>query len=119
MREWQTVRIGVPPSAGARSDSLRPHLPLSRRKQLLRPVLLTTTTAVLGLAPLALGLGAGAEIQAPLARVVVGGLTGSTLVTLVLIPVAYASATGLMTRLKARRWRPSDADQDEDRAVTA
>jgi HAE1 family hydrophobic/amphiphilic exporter-1 len=85
----------------------------------LRPVLLTTTTAVLGLAPLALGLGAGAEIQAPLARVVVGGLTASTLVTLVLIPVAYASARGLMTRLEARRRKAGDANKDEDRAVTA
>ncbi len=56
----------------------------------LRPILMTTATTVLGLLPLALGLGTGAEIQAALARVVIGGLLASTLVTLVLIPVAYA-----------------------------
>ncbi len=50
---------------------------------------MTTGTTVLGLLPLALGLSAGAEIQAPLARVVTGGMLASTLVTLVLIPVAY------------------------------
>ncbi len=70
----------------------------------LRPILMTTGTTVLGLLPLALGLGAGAEIQAPLARVVIGGLLASTLVTLVLIPVAYTTATSLVTRRRRRRW---------------
>ena len=70
----------------------------------LRPILMTTGTTVLGLFPLALGLGTGAEIQAPLARVVIGGLLASTLVTLVLIPVAYTAATGLAVRLRRRRW---------------
>ncbi len=55
----------------------------------LRPVLMTTLTTVLGMLPLALGLGEGSEIQAPLARVVVGGLTVSTLVTLVFVPALY------------------------------
>jgi HAE1 family hydrophobic/amphiphilic exporter-1 len=70
----------------------------------LRPILMTTGTTVLGLLPLALGLGAGAEIQAPLARVVIGGLLASTLVTLVLIPVAYSSTTGLVSRVRGSRW---------------
>jgi HAE1 family hydrophobic/amphiphilic exporter-1 len=56
----------------------------------LRPILMTTLTTVLALLPLALGIGEGADAQAPLARAVVGGLTASTLITLVLIPVVYS-----------------------------
>lgn len=56
----------------------------------LRPILMTTLTTILALMPLALGIGEGADAQAPLARAVVGGLTGSTLITLVLIPVVYS-----------------------------
>ena len=78
----------------------------------LRPILMTTGTTVLGLAPLALGLGAGAEIQAPLARVVIGGLLASTLVTLVLIPVTYTTAAGLFIRRRRQR-REDDTEQVE------
>jgi len=56
----------------------------------LRPILMTTLTTILGLLPLAFGIGEGADAQAPLARAVVGGLAGSTLITLVLIPVVYS-----------------------------
>jgi HAE1 family hydrophobic/amphiphilic exporter-1 len=56
----------------------------------LRPILMTTLTTILGLLPLALGIGEGSEAQAPLARAVVGGLTASTLITLLLIPAVYA-----------------------------
>jgi HAE1 family hydrophobic/amphiphilic exporter-1 len=56
----------------------------------LRPILMTTLTTILGLLPLALGIGEGADVQAPLARAVIGGLTGSTLITLVLIPAVYS-----------------------------
>jgi len=55
----------------------------------LRPILMTTLTTVLALVPLAFGVGEGADAQAPLARTVVGGLTASTLITLVLIPAVY------------------------------
>ncbi|HUG53650.1 MAG TPA: efflux RND transporter permease subunit [Vicinamibacteria bacterium] len=87
----------------------------------LRPILMTTTTTVLALLPLAVGLGAGAEIQAPLARVVIGGLTVSTLVTLVLIPAAYISATGLMARARAARWFSAAGSEGaaDDRAAEA
>ncbi|MCF7827167.1 MAG: efflux RND transporter permease subunit [Candidatus Marinimicrobia bacterium] len=56
----------------------------------LRPILMTTLTTILGLLPLSFGLGEGGEAQAPLARVVIGGLLSSTLITLVLIPVIYS-----------------------------
>ncbi len=62
----------------------------------LRPILMTSATTVLGLLPIAIGLGTGSETQAPLARVVVGGLTSSTLVTLVVIPVVYAVVVGFL-----------------------
>jgi HAE1 family hydrophobic/amphiphilic exporter-1 len=81
----------------------------------LRPILMTTLTTILGLVPLALGLGAGAEIQAALARVVIGGLLASTLVTLVLIPAAYVSleltARTLRTKLPDWSWLPDSTLQ--------
>jgi HAE1 family hydrophobic/amphiphilic exporter-1 len=55
----------------------------------LRPILMTSLTTILALLPLAFGIGEGADAQAPLARAVVGGLSGSTLITLVLIPAVY------------------------------
>ena len=56
----------------------------------LRPILMTATTTIFGLVPLALGLGEGGEAQAPMARVVIGGLLSSTFITLVLVPVVYS-----------------------------
>ena len=55
----------------------------------LRPIIMTTLATILGLVPMALGIGDGAELQAPLARVVIGGLTASTLITLVFVPTVY------------------------------
>jgi HAE1 family hydrophobic/amphiphilic exporter-1 len=55
----------------------------------LRPVLMTSLTTIVGLLPLALGLGEGGEMQAPLARTVIGGLTSSTFITLLFIPCLY------------------------------
>jgi HAE1 family hydrophobic/amphiphilic exporter-1 len=68
----------------------------------LRPILMTTVTTVLGLLPMSLGLGEGGELQAPLARVVVGGLTSSTLITLVVIPVVYFTLESWSERGRAR-----------------
>jgi HAE1 family hydrophobic/amphiphilic exporter-1 len=56
----------------------------------LRPILMTSIATMLGLVPMAIGLGEGGELQAPLARVVIGGLLTSTLVTLVLVPAIYS-----------------------------
>lgn len=69
----------------------------------LRPILMTTTTTVLGLLPMALGVGEGSELQAPLARVVIGGLSTSTLITLVLIPVVYMILEERAERAKERK----------------
>ncbi len=55
----------------------------------MRPILMTTATTVLGLLPMAVGLGEGAELRAPLAVTVIGGLTVATVLTLVVIPVVY------------------------------
>ncbi len=55
----------------------------------LRPILMTSATTMLGLLPLALGIGEGADAQAPLARAVIGGLLASTLITLLVVPIAY------------------------------
>lgn len=58
-------------------------------KRRLRPVLMTALTTIISMIPLALKLGSGAEIWAPLARAVIGGLTFATILTLVLIPLIY------------------------------
>jgi HAE1 family hydrophobic/amphiphilic exporter-1 len=55
-----------------------------------RPILMTTLCTLFGLLPLALGLGSGAELQRPLALAVIGGLTLSTFVTLLVMPVLYS-----------------------------
>jgi HAE1 family hydrophobic/amphiphilic exporter-1 len=61
----------------------------------LRPILMTTLTTTLGLLPLALGIGEGAELRTPMAVPVIGGLIVSTLLTLVVIPVLYRVMDGL------------------------
>lgn len=70
----------------------------------MRPILMTTITTVLGLVPMALGIGEGSELQAPMARVVIGGLVASTMITLVFIPVMYTAFAGAGTlRRRARQ----------------
>jgi multidrug efflux pump subunit AcrB len=71
----------------------------------LRPIIMTSLAAVLGLLPMAIGLGHGSEANVPLARAVVGGLSVSTLLTLFVVPVLYKSFKG---RRAASRWSPRD-----------
>ena len=80
----------------------------------LRPIMLTTFTTVLALIPLAFGIGTGAELQADLARVVIGGLTASTFITLFLIPIVYVLANAAMERVKAFAGSFSRAKERED-----
>jgi heavy metal efflux system protein len=70
----------------------------------LRPVLMTALVASLGFVPMALNVGAGAEVQRPLATVVIGGIVSSTLLTLVVLPALYrlVHGTGGATTLGAR-----------------
>jgi len=60
----------------------------------LRPVLMTALVASLGFVPMALNIGTGAEVQRPLATVVIGGILSSTALTLLVLPVLYQLAYG-------------------------
>lgn len=71
----------------------------------LRPILMTSSAAMLGMLPLALGMGKGSETEAPLATAVVGGLFSSTLLTLFVVPVVYTFFDDL-----ARRFRHDTRD---------
>lgn len=66
----------------------------------LRPILMTTAATILGMLPIALGLGAGAELRAPMAIAIIGGLITSTLLSLIVVPVLYALLDDLRSRSK-------------------
>ena len=61
----------------------------------LRPIVMTTLAMIFGMLPLAFAIGAGAEMRAPMARAVIGGLITSTLLTLIVVPVVYTYLDGL------------------------
>ena len=69
----------------------------------LRPVLMTTLTTILGMVPMAISSGEGSEMWRPLGISVIGGLTISTILTLILVPVLYCSfaGTGIQNKRKA------------------
>ena len=64
----------------------------------LRPILMTTASTILGMLPIALGIGAGSELRAPMAISIIGGLTTATLLSLIVIPVIYALLDDLQPR---------------------
>jgi len=74
----------------------------------LRPIMMTTLAMIGGMLPMALGLGAGAEMRAPMARAVTGGLITSTLLTLLVVPVVYSLFDDI-GGLVARLWSGSGA----------
>ena len=96
-----TLGIGLGAASGAainhwvdqRIDAI-----MEAGKARLRPILMTSLTTALGLLPMAMGFGEGSEVRTPMAITVIGGLTVSTLLTLVVIPVVYS----LMDR---KRWQ--------------
>jgi HAE1 family hydrophobic/amphiphilic exporter-1 len=82
----------------------------------LRPIMMTTLAMIFGMLPIALGTGEGGGFRAPMARAVIGGLITSTMLTLVVVPVAYTYLDdfGAWLRGKVRtRERPSDAQEIE------
>jgi HAE1 family hydrophobic/amphiphilic exporter-1 len=85
----------------------------------LRPILMTTLTTVLGLIPMAVGAGAGGEIQAALARVVVGGLTASMLITLVLIPSIYVTVSNGLAWVASKRKRSDTGEESAPETAVA
>ena len=76
---------------------------LAAGKSRLRPVLMTSLTTILGMLPMALGLGNGAELWQPMGIAIVGGLTFSTILTLVAVPILYYVFMGRSERFIARR----------------
>ncbi len=72
----------------------------------LRPIVMTTLAMIFGMLPLAFAIGAGAELRAPMARAVIGGLITSTLLTLVVVPVVYTYLDGLRPEA-VREWLAS------------
>ena len=66
----------------------------------LKKILIKLGLIYLALLPMAVGLGEGAEVQAPMAVVVIGGLLSSTFLTLIFLPVIYSLLDGMMARIK-------------------
>ena len=91
----------------ARGESLVSAVVLAGKTRL-RPILMMTSTTVLGMIPLALGIGEGSEVQAPMAVVVVGGLSFSTVLTLLVVPTAYAALDSLTSRLRRVKNKPQE-----------
>ncbi|SAK92458.1 acriflavin resistance protein [Caballeronia fortuita] len=96
----QRLNAGMPPLTAA----------LEAGASRIRPVLMTAFAMIIGMVPMALGLGEGAEQNAPLGRAVIGGLLFATVSTLFFVPLVFA---GIHARL-ARRAAPKDPTQHED-----
>ena len=78
----------------------------------LRPIFMTTFSTILGMMPIALGIGEGAELRQSMGVVLVGGLTTSTFLTLIIVPLIYVE----FERFKAKHYRPLGEDIDEVKA---
>ena len=84
----------------------------SAARRRLRPILMTALTDALGFAPMALATSAGAEVQRPLATVVIGGLVTCTLLTLFVLPAVYARWGGELSEEDAEADEEADAKED-------
>jgi hydrophobic/amphiphilic exporter-1 (mainly G- bacteria), HAE1 family len=92
------IKVDFINQARARGSALRAAI-LEAGSARLRPIMMTTVTTVLGLTPMALGIGRGADLRAPLAIAVIGGLVTATALTLVVVPVAYDLIESLRVRI--------------------
>jgi len=89
----------------------------------LRPILMTTLALILGMLPVAIGLGSGSDFRQPMAITVIGGLITSTILTLVIVPTAYSLVEGGLARMQqrsaARRERQAQRRAAKERARQA
>jgi multidrug efflux pump subunit AcrB len=96
----------------------RATVPLARAAMLsagyarLRPVLMTATAMVLGMLPMAIGLGEGGEQNAPLGRAVIGGLLGATVTTLFIVPIIYSYLRTSPPADHERRLQEEEAEEE-------
>jgi len=101
----------------------RASLPLARDAMLsagfarLRPVLMTAAAMILGMLPMALGLGEGGEQNAPLGRAVIGGLLGATATTLFVVPIIYSYLRTKPPADLERRLRQEEAEAERSAAL--
>ncbi len=80
----------------------------------LRPIVMTTVTTVFGLLPMALGIGRGSDLRAPLAIAVIGGISVATALTLIVVPVVYQVVEGVRVRLRGKAAEPEPAPASAD-----
>lgn len=85
----------------------------------LRPILMTAFATIFGMLPIALGIGHGSEIHTPMATAVIGGLLTSTLLTLFVVPVAYAVLDEIAARHRRGADTPTESDNADSDATTA
>jgi len=94
-------------SAGATADeAMRRAGPIR-----LRPILMTAISTILAMVPVALGMGAGGEFRSSMAIAIIGGMTTSTFLTLLIVPAAYSTVVGGLDRLSARRQAVKEAQR--------
>jgi len=74
----------------------------------LRPILMTAISTIAGVLPVAIGLGTGGEVRAPMAIAVIGGLTTSTILTLFVVPVTYILFDDIINKLKPKTYKNND-----------
>ncbi len=96
------VKVDFIVQARERGAALRDAIVEAGRVRL-RPIVMTTATTVLGLTPMALGIGRGADLRAPIAIAVIGGLLVATLLTLIVVPVLFSVVEGVRITLGGRK----------------